>query len=115
MKKLCGAIIISFLFSNVVLAGVCTVHFKRTACSGKEVESYLKCGGKMECDQVKSAESEEACQTLALAACENARVDITKSKVITAKYGGKKIMAKDGKEDFCLSYEKANSEFNQCK
>lgn len=47
-------------------------------------------------------------------ACTNDRLDITKSKVITAKYKGKALKTKSGKDDMCLDYAKRDAEFNQC-
>ena len=48
-------------------------------------------------------------------ACANDRLEITKSKVITAKYKGKALKSKGGKDDMCLDYAKRDTEFNQCK
>jgi hypothetical protein len=70
----------------------CTVHYVRTACQGKEAESFSKCDGKAECDKIKPADSAEACAAAALKSCDNSRIDITKYKVITAMYNGKALV-----------------------
>ncbi len=93
----------------------CEVSYDRTACSGKDVESYSKCDGKKTCVKVESAEDESECKDAALKACANSRADITKLKVITAKWKGKEIMSKTGKKDFCADYDKKDTEFNKCK
>ena len=66
----------------------CVVHYVRTACQGQEATSFKKCDGQAECDKTKPADSAEACAAAALKSCANSRLDITKYKVITAKYNG---------------------------
>jgi hypothetical protein len=92
----------------------CAVHYTRTACSGQEAVSYKKCDGDQSCTKYKPADSLEACQDAALNSCENKRLDITKSKVITAMYKGMPIKSVSGKDDFCLDYPNKDTEFNQC-
>ncbi|EQC45687.1 hypothetical protein [Bacteriovorax sp. Seq25_V] len=101
--------------------GECVLHYNRTACGGQhrngktnQAMSYLKCSGDKECDKTVSASSMEQCQEAALKACSNRRFDITKRKVITAKWNGAAIKDKHGNEDFCLKYEKRAQEFDQC-
>jgi hypothetical protein len=110
------------LFSAVVLMTLslnafskCEVSYDRTACTGKDAESYAKCDGKKTCTKVETAEDESECREAAVKACANSRTDITKSKVITAKWNGKEVMSKSGKKDFCEDYEKKATEFNKCK
>ena len=92
----------------------CALTYTRTACPGQEAESYKKCDGKKTCTKDVPAASEQACQEAAVKACSNDRLTITDSKVITAKYKGKALKSKGGKDDFCLDYEKRAAEFHQC-
>ena len=69
----------------------CVVHYVRTACQGQEAVSFKKCDGQAECDKTKPADSAEACAAAALKSCANSRLDITKYKVITAKYNGQDL------------------------
>lgn len=116
MKKVVGTIIAMgiMLSSFSAQAGDCAVHYTRTACPGQEAVSYKKCDGKQECTKNKAAGSVEECRKVATKSCSNSRLDITKSKVITAMYKGKPIQTASGKDDFCLEYEKKDAEFNQC-
>jgi hypothetical protein len=93
----------------------CEISYDRTACAGKEKESYAKCEDKKTCTKSDAAEDKEECQAAALKACENSRVDVTKSKIITAKFNGAELLSKTGKKDFCEDYAKKATEFNQCK
>jgi hypothetical protein len=93
----------------------CEITFDRTACKGKDAESYSKCDGKKVCTKTESAEDESECKDAALKACANSRTDVTKSKIITAKWNGKDITSKSGKKDFCEDYEKKAAEFNKCQ
>lgn len=92
----------------------CGINYTRTACPGKEEESYKKCDGKKSCTKFVAAASEQACADAAVAACANDRLTITQSKVITATFKGKALKNKGGKDDMCLDYSKRDSEFNQC-
>jgi len=94
--------------------GDCIVHYVRTACEGQEETSYKKCDGQQECDKAKEAASLEECQAAALKSCGNDRLDITKSKVITATYKGEAIKSASGNDDFCADYENRDAEYNQC-
>lgn len=93
----------------------CEVSYDRSACKGKEVESYAKCDGKKTCIKVESAEDESECKETAQKACSNSRTDITKSKIVTAKWNGKEITSKTSKKNFCEDYEKKDIEFNKCQ
>jgi hypothetical protein len=95
-------------------ASECEITYTRTACPGQEAESYKKCDGKQSCTKPVAAPSEGACVEAAVNACANDRLEITKSKVITAKYKGKALKTKSGKDDMCLEYPKRDSEFNHC-
>lgn len=108
-------------YSGSVQAADCVVHFKRTSCTGQEAESYKKCDGKQECDEEEAAIADEAaCSAAALAACPNKRVDITKSKVVTATFKGTALVggfSEDGKVDakgtnFCAA---DREDFNKCQ
>ena len=95
-------------------ASACAITYTRTACPGQEAESYKKCDGKQSCTKHVSAPSEAMCLDAAIKACSNDRLDVTASKVIHAKYKGKAIRSKAGKDDLCLDYAKRDAEFNQC-
>jgi hypothetical protein len=92
----------------------CDITYTRTACPGREAESYTKCDGKQSCTKHVAAASEAQCLEAALQACSNDRLDITQSKVINAKFKGKALKSKAGKDDVCLDYAKRDVEFNQC-
>ena len=97
----------------------CVVHYVRTACQGQEAVSFKKCDGQAECDKTKPADSAEACAAAALKSCSNSRLDITKYKVITAKYNGEALVGgfdTEGNADpagmnFC---DKDHPELNKC-
>ena len=89
--------VVGLVFTTAGMAGAayadCVLHYERTACTGKEAESFKKCDGKATCDKtVKEATSKEACAAVALKACENDRLDITKYKKITADLGGQALI-----------------------
>lgn len=108
-KLLCAA---AFLFgSGVLQAAKCEIHYVRTSCPGKEEISYKKCKGKKECTKVKRAKSEDDCKAKALKSCGNSRLEITKSKIITATFGGKALMSDEGKANFCAA---DRPDFNKC-
>jgi hypothetical protein len=91
------------LLTQGALAADCVIHTKRTACAGKEAESYKKCDGKQECDNADAAASTEAaCSKAALTSCDNTRLEITKYKVVTARFKGAALtggFTSDGKPD----------------
>ena len=92
----------------------CAIETTRKACPGQEAESYKKCDGKQSCTKYVPADSEAKCQAEAANSCSNDRLTITESKVIKAKYKGKDLKSKSGKDDFCADYAKRAAEFNQC-
>jgi hypothetical protein len=94
--------------------GDCAISYTRTACPGQEAESYKKCDGKQSCTKMVAADSEAKCAEAAVQACSNDRLNVTKSKVIGAKFKGKALKTKSGKDDMCLDYGKRDTEFNQC-
>lgn len=96
------------------LAGSCDINYTRTACPGKEAISFKKCDGKPSCTKTKAADTLEACRSKAVAACANDRLDITKSKVVTATFDGKPVKNKAGGTDHCLDYAEKEAEFNKC-
>lgn len=96
------------IFTTTAFAGDCTLKITRTACSGMEGESYKKCGGKQACDELKETASADACANEGLKACENTRLDITKSKVITADFDGEAVQ---GGKNLC---DPARPDFNKC-
>lgn len=99
------------LMSSPASAGTCIVHTIRTACPGKEDESYSKCGGTKSCDKEDSADSEAECIAAAKAGCPNSRLEITKSKVVKARFNGKSLPG-----PFSGSFCAPNRpDFNKCK
>lgn len=92
-------------------AGECVVHTIRTACPGKEAESYSKCGGAKACDKDEFTDTEAACIALAKAGCPNSRLDITKSKIVKARFNGKSLKGPYG-GSFCAPNR---PDFNKCK
>ena len=100
--------------ARTAAAGDCAVEYIRTACPGKETESYSKCNGTQSCVLTEPAADVGACQAAAVKACANDRLTITKSKVIHAKFDGKAIMSASGKDDFCIDYANRAKEFDQC-
>ncbi len=109
-----SAVLVLIAAAGPAVAGECAIEYNRTACPGKEAESYSKCGGKQSCVQPEQTATAEACQAAALKACANDRLTITKSKVVTAKFDGKQVMSASGKGDFCADYAKRATEFDQC-
>jgi len=103
--------------STITLAGEttdCAVTYTRTACPGQEAESYKKCDGQKSCTKHVAAASEAACLQAGIDACSNDRLTVTASKVINAKFKGKALKSKAGKDDLCLDYAKRDAEFNHC-
>lgn len=109
LKKL--VIVAAVCMTTQAFAGQCILHVKRVACEGKEKESYTKCKDlSPECDsEPVEATSEKDCAKKALKSCENARLDITKLKTITAKFDGKPV---EGGKQFCAQ---DRPDFNKCK
>lgn len=121
-KTIVLAAILTLSFSmHGASAADCVVHVKRTACAGKEAESYKKCDGKQECDMAEaSASTDAACSKAALAGCDNTRLDVTKYKVVTATFKGAALtggFTTDGKADpkganFCAA---DRPDLNKCQ
>lgn len=82
-------------------AGECVLQVTRTACPGKDKESFSKCDGKASCNESVPAASASQCAIKAKAGCSNKRLDITKYKKVTATYDGAPVEA--GK-DFCVGH-----------
>ena len=99
------------LLSGSAFGAVCEVKYVRTACPGQQATSYKKCDGKKSCVKNKPANTVAECQAAALKSCNNGRLDITKSKIITAKFNGKQIKATDGQLNFCKA---DRPDFNKC-
>ena len=93
-----GLTLISLLLATHAFAGDCVMSITREACPGKDTDSYAKCGGKQSCDETKKTGSAEACAKEAAKACQNKRLDVTKSKTIVAKFNGQSV---EGGKDFC--------------
>ncbi|MBF0207022.1 MAG: hypothetical protein HQK53_09040 [Oligoflexia bacterium] len=80
------------------------------------MESYKKCNGLQECDKLeRNVFTIEECRAVARKNCENNRLDITHSKIITARFDGMPIISEEGDMDFCLNYAKRDVEFAQCE
>jgi hypothetical protein len=99
---------------GIAQAGDCAVDYTRTACPGKEAESFAKCDGKKNCVKTAPADTAQACQDTALKACANDRLDVTQSKEIKVSFNGQPIKSASGKDDFCADYAKRDAEFNRC-
>lgn len=104
----------SMIFSAAANAGTCELGITRTACPGKESISFKKCDGKASCVEFQDLANAGLCKAAAVAACENARLTVTKLKVITAKFDGAELKTDAGSTDFCTAYPKAAEEFNKC-
>ncbi|MBF0310170.1 MAG: hypothetical protein HQL56_11640 [Magnetococcales bacterium] len=83
---------VAFVWTPMASQAECKLSYARTACKGKEADSFKKCDGKAECVQVKEAASEAACLEAAKKACDNDRTDITKFKQIAASWSGKALV-----------------------
>ncbi|MGQ5521993.1 hypothetical protein ACUHMQ_01905 [Chitinimonas sp. PSY-7] len=95
-------------------AGNCELMVTRTACPGKEAISYKKCEGKASCTEFVDAADAGACKKAAADACENKRLNVTKSKVINAKFDGAALKTDKGDADFCKAYPHRAEEFDKC-
>lgn len=115
MKRI--SVVLSFLllsFSSASSFASCDLNYTRTACPGKESTSFKKCDGKASCMKSVAADSLETCRRKAVDACANDRLDITKSKVISASMDGKPVLNKAGGTDLCQDYSERKSEFDKC-
>lgn len=113
LAALSGLALASFgqSWTSSAFAGECVVHITRTACAGKEEESYSKCGGSKSCDKKEDVSTEAACIAAAKGNCPNSRLDITKSKVVKARFDGKQLKGPYG-GSFCAPNR---PDFNKCK
>jgi hypothetical protein len=106
------AMFVGVVWSTSALADgeKCVLKVTRTACPGKEKESFSKCDGKASCEVKDKAADEKACAAAAVKACENTpdRQKITKSKTVTATFSGKDV---DGGKNFCAV---DRQDFNKC-
>jgi hypothetical protein len=122
MKKmnLLGVVFLGFIASITMQTAHaqdkadCAVSYTRSACPGKETESFAKCEGKATCTKNVAAASPAACQDAALKACANDRLDVTKSKMISASFKGEALKSSTGKADFCADYANRATEFDKC-
>ena len=114
MKSVCLAIAGMLLTSVAAYAEECTINYTRAACPGQEAESYAKCDGQVSCSKAEAATTAEECQAMAVKACSNNRINITKSKVITATWQGQPLKSASGNDDFCLDYSERAAEYDQC-
>lgn len=114
IAQLSAALVVTALLASTAIAGDCGIEYQRTACAGKESESYAKCDGKQACVKTTPADTAQACQAAALKACANDRLDVTKSKVIRATFDGKALKSASGKDDFCVDYANRAAEFDKC-
>jgi hypothetical protein len=97
--------------TSSAFAAECVVNTNRTACPGKEAESYSKCGGSKSCDKEEMVSTKEACIAAAKAGCPNSRLEITKSKIVKARFDGKSLPGPYG-GSFCAPNR---PDFNKCK
>ena len=109
-KTITLAVLIGLSFASNALAE-CVVNVNRTACAGKESESYSKCGGSKSCDKDYPAATEAACIAAAKENCPNSRLEITKSKIVKARFNGKALKGPYG-GNFC---SQSRPDFNKCK
>ena len=116
-----GASLITLGLVNAAQAADCALHVKRIACAGQETQSFAKCAGKAECDEMKdAAATQDACMKEAAAACANGRIDVTKYKSITGSFKGQSLVGgfgPDGAADpkganFCAA---DRADMNKCK
>ena len=103
LNKCLGAALISLCAWGAMpaLAADCVLKVTRTACPGQEQESFSKCGGKASCVETKPASDAAACAAVAAAACTNTRTAVTKSKSVTAEFGGTAV---EGGKNFCAGH-----------
>jgi hypothetical protein len=100
--------------ANLVNAAGCELAITRTACAGQEAISYKKCDGEASCTEAVEAADAAACQAEAVKACENKRLNITKSKVIGASFNGAALKNSAGGDDFCVNFAGRAAQFDKC-
>lgn len=104
----------AYILCGTVQAGTCEIFTTRTACPGQQAVSYKKCNGEQSCSEFIEVNTSAECKSEATKACENKRFDITKSKIITAKFEKVALKNDAGGEDFCETYANRKKEFDQC-
>ena len=108
MKSVMSCLLLLFLCAPAI-AGDCVLKTTRTACPGKEKESYSRCNGAASCDEKIPADSEKECTEKAIKSCENSRPAITKSKEVSATFDGKPV---EGGKNFCAA---DRPDYNKCQ
>lgn len=115
-------VIAAFLLTQSAFAGLCELTVVRTACSdATKAESFKKCDETNKDIKMKKLSEEKCLETFdvkkdsdcikkAITRCENGRLDITKSKAITATFDGKVL--ENGK-DYCDT-KPPRTDFNKC-
>jgi hypothetical protein len=98
-----------FCLSVPAFAGECVLKTTRTACPGKEKESFSKCNGQASCDEKVAADSEKDCAEKAAKSCDNSRPNITKSKTVSATFDGKPV---SGGKNVCAA---ERPDYNKCE
>jgi len=121
MLKMITALAMIVLTQNA-MAGSCELTVTRIACSdATKADSFKKCdeSGKDikmkklsedKCLESFDVKKESDCIKKAMTRCENGRLDITKSKAITATFDGKSI---ENSKDFCDT-KPPRTDFNKC-
>lgn len=108
MKMLILFCLLLYVDVKAANATTCVWQVTRTACRGQEEKSYSKCQGKKTCEKTAEVDSAGECRSVAVEACKNVRLDITKSKIITVKYNGEVL---DNGKNFCKA---DRGDFNKC-
>jgi len=117
MKTLAPVIVSSILLSvaaSSAFAGNCTLNVTRTACPGQEAISFKKCNGEASCEEFSETATADECKAAAVASCENKRLTVTKSKVITATFDDAALKSASGNDDFCADYPNRAAEYDKC-
>ena len=114
MKKSILTIALLATIANLSYAADCLIKTTRTACAGKEEQSFSQCDGQRACAKTETVTSPEACKQAALNACANDQLDITKRKEINVNYDGSPMYGSSGQSDMCTEYGNRQREFNQC-
>jgi hypothetical protein len=108
MRALVSCLLL-FCLSVPAFAGECVLKTTRTACPGKEKESFSKCNGQASCDEKVGADSEKDCAEKAAKSCDNSRPSITKSKTVSATFDGKPV---SGGKNVCAA---ERPDYNKCE
>jgi len=103
MRTLVSCLLL-FCLSVPAFAGECVLKTTRTACPGKEKDSFAKCNGQASCDEKVAADAEKAAKS-----CDNSRPTITKSKTVSATFEGKPV---SGGKNVCAV---ERPDYNKCE